>query len=431
MLGGVEMADERRPRRASAGSTGTRGGRSRASRSARAKPSSRSPDADPFERYAGHAAGSPAHPRPLVIAANGSQDGFSVSRPAPAGPPAPFGETGLSARVTGRDQLAPAILVLPFAAGALKGVDLLSIRVFSVGARGAGLKPVWQSGVNTALGFVWARLPGPGSYRAIGLPRDLLLREALRDMARKRRYLNVETAEESAQITSDALALLREAPAGELQELRQMLTYVEAQAGSRAFSEAELQRTHGFHLAPFPLPGARTLREFRELVAGLETPPGGFPEEELFFDPALLDDPAPPWPDQGALPFPLPLQHWHWPWPVELPDCFRSWSESKDWWMYHHDERHTGHASGASGIRSTTVGSLSLTAYRRGGRPGHHHSDGGRRQGLCRIERCDRRRWHALQDRSGIGCCRSHVPGPGPLPGLLARHRRIARRRAR
>jgi outer membrane protein assembly factor BamB len=295
-----------------------------------------------------------------VIAANGSQDGFSVSRPAPVGPPAPFGDTGLSARVTGRGQLAPAILVLPFDAAALKGVDLLSIRVFSVGARGAGLKPVWQSGVNTAFGFVWARLPGPGSYRAIGLPRDLLLREALRDMARKRRYLHVETAAESAQITSDALALLREAPAGELQELRQMLTYVEAQAGSRAFSEAELQRTHGFHLAPFPLPGARSLREFRDLVAGLETPAGGFPEEELFFDPGLLEDPAPPWPDQGALPFPLPLQHWHWPWPTELPDCFRSWSESKDWWMYHHDERHTGHASGASGIRSTTVGSLSL-----------------------------------------------------------------------
>jgi outer membrane protein assembly factor BamB len=297
----------------------------------------------------------------VVSANDDGQDSYRVSRPAPAGPPAPFGETGLSARVTGQVGAAPAILVLPFNAGALKGVDLLSIRVFSVEARGARLKPVWLSGVNAALGFVWARLPGPGSYRAVGLPRDLLLREALRDMARQRRYLNVETAEESARISSDALALLREAPVSELQELRRMLTYVEVQTGPRAFSEAELQRSHGFHLAPFPLPGSRTLREFRELVAGLETPPGGFAEEDLFFDPGLLDDPAPPWPDRGALPFPLPLQHWHWPWPVELPDCFRSWSEPKDWWMYHHDERHTGHASGTSGIRSTTVGSLSLT----------------------------------------------------------------------
>jgi outer membrane protein assembly factor BamB len=294
-----------------------------------------------------------------VISAGG-QEGFGVSRPAPAGPAAPFGETGLSARITGRDQLGPAILMLPFAAEALKGVDLLSIRVFDVEGRGGRLKPVWQSGVNTALGFVWARLPGPGSYRAIGLPRDLLLREALREMARRRRYLGVETAEESNRITFEALALLGEAPAGELQELRRMLTYVEVQTGARVFSEAELQRAHGFHLAPFPLPGSRTLREFRELVAGLQTPPGGFPEEELFFDPGLLDDPAPPWPDAGALPFPLPLPHWHWPWPVDLPDWFKSWSEPKDWWMYHHDERHTGHASGGSGIRSTTVGSLSL-----------------------------------------------------------------------
>jgi outer membrane protein assembly factor BamB len=187
-----------------------------------------------------------------------------------------------------------------------------------------------------------------------------VLREALKEMARRRRYLSEDDPEASADITSSALAFFREAPTSELQELRRMLTYVEVQAGPRVFSEAELQRSTGFHLAPFPLPGGRTLGEFRELLGDLETPPGGFPEEELFFDPGLLDDPEPPWPDPGFLPFPFPLPHWSWPWPVELPDWLRQWSESKNWWMYHHDERHTGQASGTSGIRSTTVGSLSL-----------------------------------------------------------------------
>jgi outer membrane protein assembly factor BamB len=317
----------------------------------------RRPDVDPFERYTYRAAEPARHPSAFVLSPTvDGQARISVTHLTLIGPPAPFGETGLSAEVSLPDRFAPAILMLPFDTEALKGIDLLSIRVFSVEAGGGKLRPIWRSGVNTTLGFVWARLPGPGSYRAIGLPRDVLLRGALRDMAWRRRYFHIETAEDSARITSEALALLREAPAGDLQELRRVLTYVEVQTGPRTFGEAELQRSHGFHLAPFPLPGSRTLRAFRELLGRLETPDNGFPEEELFFDPGLLADPKPPWSDLQP-PFPFPLQ---WPIPVELPDWLRSWSVSKDWWMYHHDERHTGHASGISGIRSTTVGSLLL-----------------------------------------------------------------------
>jgi outer membrane protein assembly factor BamB len=173
-------------------------------------------------------------------------------------------------------------------------------------------------------------------------------------MARRRRAALGATPDDQSRITAEALAMLRDAPVAELQRLRQFLTYLEVQAGRRTFGEAELARTDGFHLAPFPLPGAQTLAEFRRRLSELETPPGGFPEEELLFDPDLIADPAPPWNPAVALPDVFPLSDW------KLPEALEAWVRSKDWWMYHHDRHHTGRASGGSPIRSTTVGSLGL-----------------------------------------------------------------------
>ena len=316
-------------------------------------------DDDPFERHSGKSGQPAAAGDPRVVAYGEAQpEGLTARGAAPEGPPAPFGDTGLSVSVSGAERPGQALLVVPFDASALKGIDLPSVRLFQVSD--AGVTPVWQSGVNASLGFVWAKLPGSGTYRAIGLPRDLLLREAVRDMARRRGYSPGASSEDNARITADALAMFREAPVREFQEFRRLLTLAEVQSGPRRFSEVELQRGEGFHLAPFPLPGGRTLAEFRQLLTGLETPDSGFPEEELFFDPGALEDPQPPWPEAGSFPFPFPFPGWTWPWPGGLPVWLESWSESKDWWMYHHDNHHTGRATGGSPIRSTTVGSLTL-----------------------------------------------------------------------
>lgn len=313
---------------------------------------------DPFERYSGKPAG-PAMSGSPRITGTGDAEITAVEAETIQGPPAPFGDAGLSAIVTGVEEPGRAMLLLPFDATALKWVDLPSIRLFEV--RGNQLIPVWASGVNRTLGYVWAKLARSGTYRAIGLPRDVLLREALKDMARRRRYLYDASEEDQERITAEALALFRDAPTRDLQQLRQLLTEVEIQAGKRPFAEAELQRSAGFHLAPFPLPGGRTLAEFREFIGSVTTPAGGFPEEELFFDPdALEDSEPPPWAEAGSFPFPFPFPGWTWPWPGGLPEWLQAWSESRDWWMYHHDQRHTGLASGVSKIRSTTVGSLSL-----------------------------------------------------------------------
>jgi len=312
---------------------------------------------DPFEGYSGKPAGPAMSGSPRVIGTGDAEITVGEAETI-HGPHAPFGEAGLSAIVTGVVGPGGAVLLLPFDASALKGIDLPSIRMFEV--LDNQLIPVWASGVNLTLGYVWAKLPRSGTYRAIGLPRDLLLREALKDMARRRRYAHHASDEDQAQITAEALALFRDAPTRDLQQLRQLLTEAEIQGGIRRFAESELQRAGGFHLAPFPLPGGRTLAEFRDFIGSVPTPAGGFPEEQLFFDPGALEDSEPPWPEAGSFPFPFPFPGWTWPWPGGLPPWLQAWSESRNWWMYHHDQHHTGLASGVSNIRSTTVGSLSL-----------------------------------------------------------------------
>ncbi|HEY3036495.1 MAG TPA: PQQ-binding-like beta-propeller repeat protein, partial [Streptosporangiaceae bacterium] len=96
----------------------------------------------------------------------------------------------------------------------------------------------------------------------------------------------------------------------------------------------------------------------------LEPPAAGFPEEELFFAPDILDDPEPPWPLPlpRPAPWPLPLPRWPWPppWPIPWPPPWLCWFLSRDWRMYHHDDRHSGHASGCSAITSTSVGGMTL-----------------------------------------------------------------------
>ncbi len=261
-----------------------------------------------------------------------------------------------------RELHAETLLVQPFDRAALAGIDHSTVRVFRVDEETGALAPVWNSGVNFELGFVWAKVARPGTYVPLGLPRDRLLRESLRKMARERNHTDRASREKAHGLTRRHLELFHAAEDGELYELRRFLTSLELQTGVGPFNEHDVRLGTGGHIEPFPLPGGATVEEFRGRLKELEHGPDGLPEEALFNPPeAQLRDapwavrPDAPRPDEwiprATLDRLTTLDH------VRDLEWFRPFVK-QDWWMYQHDVRHTGHASGPSNISSTTVGSL-------------------------------------------------------------------------
>jgi outer membrane protein assembly factor BamB len=303
-----------------------------------------------------------------------------------------LGHIGIAARVGALRELGELVLVQPYDPAGAIGVDLRTVRVFWHDRDAGELLPVWNSGINMAFQFVWSRVSRPGVYLPIGLPRDRLVREALLAVARERPYLEPSLREEGMdRLTAQLRTLLLEAPAEELDELRQVLVQLEMQSGAGPFDQGEIRLGRDGAPLPFPLPGDLTIDEFRKRIAGLRVSPRGLPEEQLFFPPErpeLYDlpwrmlpgrpprvpipgDPVPgeslpiPWPPE---PRPIPEERWldiewwlfewlrrrrwldYWKWVL----C---WFWRPDWWMHHRDAAHTGSAS-CSAIRRTNVGTL-------------------------------------------------------------------------
>jgi outer membrane protein assembly factor BamB len=312
---------------------------------------------------------SPALPlpprRPTVLAATDEETDARVRKAKHPLERATLGDIGLSVRVAGATSFPPTILLLPFERDSLRGIDHLSVRVFRVDARGRTATPLWNSGINLALGYVWAKITRPGTYVAIGLPRDPLLQDCLRVLAQQRRYAEHESREQRDALTEAVLAPFLETPERELHQLRQLLAQVEVQTSPRPLERHEVRHGKGGYILPFPLPHGLEQPELREELTRLETPPHGLPEEALFFPPEIVDEPERPkiGPDfPSPLPFPTPPS-WLWPRPfppLPIPRPPLCWFFSKDWWMYHRDAEHTGHASGCSSINSCNVGSLTL-----------------------------------------------------------------------
>lgn len=272
-----------------------------------------------------------------------------------------LGDFGLAVEVTGPDEFPETMLIQPYEPRALIGIDAATVRMFRWDEAAQTLQPIWNSGNNVALGFVWCKIRRSGIYVALGLLRDRLLQEALQEMARARRLADTDSAEEMQTITRRALEIFTQPREQDLDELRQFVTQVEIQTGLNQFAEFEIRRGGGAHILPLPLPGDATLKEFRVRLDKLETPRGGLPEEALFFPPEVLREGEPPWArpdlkwdgvDRRAL---GRLHIWDDP---NLVIRIPPWFFSQDWWMYHHDEEHTGHASGSSNINSTNVGTL-------------------------------------------------------------------------
>jgi len=279
---------------------------------------------------------------------------------------------------------------VPISGADVGRIEPRSARFFRV--EGDTFSPQWHSGVNLELGFAWLRPEREGTYALIGLPRDIVLREMLRELALNRRAAppgvagTAETRKGEDPFLALAVRPVLESDPALVDGLRRQVGATLAGVGVRP--EAEVTRGPDGAIEPID---PRTAREdLRKRLLALRTGPAGLPEEQLFFDPTSADraqDWRPagwplPEPEPEPLPWPWPFPH-PWPKPLPLPftieprpwlpfrpflscdwfpwwwRCWRfCWLWSRDWWMYHHDEAHTGAASGCSDITSTTAGSL-------------------------------------------------------------------------
>lgn len=301
-----------------------------------------------------------------------------------------LGALGVATRVTGPDTFPAVILRQPFASASLTGINARTVRVFRVDPLACTFRPVWDSGINIALGFVWSRISRPGVYAPLGLPRDRLLFEMLRGLAPARWYCETQTPEEAQKLTKQyfgpILKAKKDEEIKELEEIRTFLTLLEIETCPGGFLKGELRLGRDGVPLPFPLPGGASLKDLqKQLAVVVKSSPSGLPEESLFFPPEKPDDAEPPWlilpprPLPRPVPLPLPGEPLPMPWPplelglpedrlqvsggqldrlsrVGFPEIL-SWLSPSNWWMHHRDPAHTG-AVLCSAIRRTNVGTL-------------------------------------------------------------------------
>ena len=277
-------------------------------------------------------------------------------------PNATLGDIGLAFEVVSETKEFPlSVVIQPLSLDKAPGIDLSTIRIFKWIKESDSLEAIWNSGINLDLRHIWAKITTPGIYVPIGLPRDMLLRNALSIMARERRFLDKNNDPERMKgFTQNALRIFLEAPEDELYELREFITRLEMHTGTGNVPRYELRMREGGHLLAFPLPHDESIKEFRERVNRLQIHENGLPEENLFYSPETLRNDEPPWNLATAFAW-NGLKDWRdlnrlriWKY-VDISK-FIPWLFSRNWWMYQHDPRHTGTASGFSNITSTSVG---------------------------------------------------------------------------
>ena len=277
-----------------------------------------------------------------------------------------LGDVDLAAQVKGPADFPLTMIILPFDAKRLDGIEPTSITLFRVDPQRRDFRPIWNSGINVTERFIWGKVTQPGTYVAIGLPRDRLLQSLLLGLAKQRAYLGCASAESSQAATMASLEPWLKVPVEALEQARKDLARLEA-SSSLGGKATAVRGAKGAVLA-YPLPRGATVAAFRERINKLQTPTEGLPEERLFSPPAMLNSPRPPWPMTPAGGVPrrnlnvpvtaMPvwteiLSKYH------FPIC---WLFSQDWWMFHANERHTGNASGCSEIDSLSVKHLGLWA---------------------------------------------------------------------
>lgn len=269
-----------------------------------------------------------------------------------------LGDVGVACQISSKAPFPGSYLRMAFDPSEAPWIDPSTVRVFHAGTGQKSFRALWWSGVNVGLGYIWARIHSPGTYVAVGLPRDRLLLETLRRIAVNRRREQTDPRE-TRRLTIEPLERLIDLGGDDLDELRDRIAAVELAFGADVEKERTTPRGQGFGVAAPLLPGG--VREFRNLkatVQALDPLPEGLPEEQLFFPP---DGRVPlPWPPRLEPPpdFRIPRGQFEPLGPVllEIPFTFCVIG-AVDWPMFMHDVEHTGRAS-CSGIDSSTVTGL-------------------------------------------------------------------------
>jgi outer membrane protein assembly factor BamB len=266
-----------------------------------------------------------------------------------------------AAVIHGPDKFPLTLLTLPFNPPALAGIDPATVRLFRFDEQARALRPIWYSGLNLGLGFVWAQVRRPGIFVPVGLPLDPVVLEFIRVLAQVRAHMDGD-ADDLIQFNKEMVKLFSDIPADDLARLRRIAALSIIQLGNNPVPPNQIEHGGGFHIAGIVLPGAATIADFKAGLARLEIPPSGLPEESLLLPPdrqagrifltASADPAAVIIADKVAAAI-MPKFHFHPP--VFQPFC---WLFSRDWPMYHHDESHSGDASGCSRITSTSVQQL-------------------------------------------------------------------------
>ncbi|HEX2058628.1 MAG TPA: PQQ-binding-like beta-propeller repeat protein [Actinomycetota bacterium] len=271
-----------------------------------------------------------------------------------------LGDTGLAIQVDGADDFPPVMAVHRAGREAVAGLDASTVRWFRVTDDGSDFEAVWTSGFNAAFSYAWGRITRPGTYVAIGLPRDRLLQAVVKALSAPRTGAATKRGVDA--YGAELVSSLVEVPDEAMQEIRALLAKWEIQTGTRWVGPEELDFRQGGHLAGFALPHGGDLKE---RLRSLEVGPNGLPENVLFTPPSGWTGGETPWirsshsghwkghdwgrgPDLGI------LDH------VEIDRLIEllPFLLSTDWWMYHHDPQHTGRASGTSDISTSTVSGL-------------------------------------------------------------------------
>lgn len=277
-----------------------------------------------------------------------------------------LGDVGVTVRLEGPERFPETILSVALEERRLTGIEPSSIRMFQVDEQTGSPTPLWTSGYNQGLGYVFAPVRRPGLYVAIGLPIDPLLRELLKALARERRIAGPDAGPELDEL---AVLPLMDGPPEELEVLRATLAQTERDVRADPLLWRQVQIGNDGAIAGFPLPEGADLETFRGRLRQQQRPPGGMPEEQLFFPPDLPYDPWPWPPEPRPLPPDLPPLDLGWLWRLDLGNLldllfgrgfiFCLLFGGRNWWMYQHDAQHTG-VAGCSWIRASNAHTLSL-----------------------------------------------------------------------
>jgi outer membrane protein assembly factor BamB len=257
--------------------------------------------------------------------------------------------------VVGADKFPEAVLIQPIKFQNLVGIDASTVKVFRYNIKSKTFEPIWNSGINRSLGFIWAKIRQAGVYVPIGLPRDRLLQQCLRSLAHDRSLQDFSDKQSLSELIANHLAPFLELKEDVLDDLRQTVTKFEIDTAPE-IPLSELNMGTGGHTLPFHLPNGMSLGDFRKKLKKIEYPLAGFPEEQLF-RPLDICPPGGPWSinpeileririDQSILKFDTWILSKLW------------WLFSKDWPMYQHDTKHSGRASGSSTITASTASQL-------------------------------------------------------------------------